>query len=364
MKQLNPQAATLIFPCAPDSCHKFYSEARERGENVVIASSVVSDLHDERYQTCSHHLLPYIYEKEFETLFLELIRQHNISQIFCPIPSVHVFVSQLIAKEKLNLRHLTHMPIRVYQDNFLDLQQKASSAIAHINNISPGPTKLTHSDVTAILQYVNSTYGESSFDKICSIMGIFHDMPQGDIVEIGVLAGKTAGLLALMNRYYKTGAILAIDPWTRDEALQAEFPSSVRDVMMDEWDFDLLATSFVINMLPIICQSFNYLRMCSEDAFTHFCSTPYVSSQEFGTVEYKQRIAMIHIDGNHDYEKVKLDCDLWLTKLAPGAWLVLDDYLWPHGDGPNRVGHELLTNQAKYIEQSFVSGGALFIKFC
>ena len=47
-----------------------------------------------------------------------------------------------------------------------------------------------------------------------------------------------------------------------------------------------------------------------------------------------RRIAVIHIDGNHDHDCCRRDCELWLTRLAPQVWLILDDYLWAHGDGP------------------------------
>jgi len=42
---------------------------------------------------------------------------------------------------------------------------------------------------------------------------------------------------------------------------------------------------------------------------------------------------LVFVDGNHDYEHVREDCGLWLPHLAPGGWLILDDYVWFHGDG-------------------------------
>jgi hypothetical protein len=87
-------------------------------------------------------------------------------------------------------------------------------------------------------------------------------------------------------------------------------------------------------------------------------------SQAFGQVDYQGKIAVIHIDGNHDYAKVKLDCELWLPLMAPDGWLILDDYLWVHGDGPHRVGDAILERRTQDIERAFVCGKALFVKFC
>ena len=67
-------------------------------------------------------------------------------------------------------------------------------------------------------------------------------------------------------------------------------------------------------------------------------------------------------DANHDYVSVDEDCRLWLTHLMPDGWLILDDYVWLHGDGPRRVGDALLDQRAGQISCAFVSGQALFVQ--
>jgi hypothetical protein len=37
-------------------------------------------------------------------------------------------------------------------------------------------------------------------------------------------------------------------------------------------------------------------------------------------------IDLIHIDGDHSYEAVTLDCELWLPKVVPGGYACFDDY--------------------------------------
>ena len=46
-----------------------------------------------------------------------------------------------------------------------------------------------------------------------------------------------------------------------------------------------------------------------------------------------------------------------------GGWLILDDYFWLHGNGPQRVGDAILTERAADISRAFVCGRALFLKF-
>jgi hypothetical protein len=43
---------------------------------------------------------------------------------------------------------------------------------------------------------------------------------------------------------------------------------------------------------------------------------------------------------------------------------VLDDYLWAHGNGPQRMGDLLLEARRESIDCAFVCGKALFIRFC
>ena len=45
-----------------------------------------------------------------------------------------------------------------------------------------------------------------------------------------------------------------------------------------------------------------------------------------------------------------------------GGWIVIDDYTWPFGDGPRRVGDEFLAANRDRISAAFVMGGALFIR--
>jgi predicted O-methyltransferase YrrM len=40
-------------------------------------------------------------------------------------------------------------------------------------------------------------------------------------------------------------------------------------------------------------------------------------------------IGLLHIDGNHDYAKLRSDIEKYLPKLRPGGYLVLDDIGWP-----------------------------------
>lgn len=118
----------------------------------------------------------------------------------------------------------------------------------------------------------------------------------------------------------------------------------------------------MVNMVPLRTDDHAHLRLPAELAFAVYAGGEPILSPLGRRVDYSGRIAVIHIDGNHDYACVKQDCKLWLGRMVPGAWLILDDYVWAHGDGPRRVGDELLREQTDHIECAFTCGKALFVK--
>ena len=54
----------------------------------------------------------------------------------------------------------------------------------------------------------------------------------------------------------------------------------------------------------------------------------------------------------------------WWTDASQvtGGWIIIDDYIWPYGDGPRRVGDEFLAAERERIDTAFVTGSALFIR--
>ena len=107
---------------------------------------------------------------------------------------------------------------------------------------------------------------------------------------------------------------------------------------------------------------FNYLRTTSTDAGARYRAARDITSAEFGTTRYAGKVSFIHIDGNHDYACVKADYETWRPLMLPGGWIILDDYVWQHGDGPRRLGDEVLQAERDHFQRAFVAGKALFLQ--
>lgn len=353
------EATTLIFPSTVSAAWEYYEHARRRGEAVVAASSLSYDETAAKFPKWFR--LPTIYDPAFAEAFLALVRELDIRRVYSPVAAVHAFLQDLIRKRSLSIEQIGTPPSADVKRTYESLLDRTADAQSLIQAIGGERAALSHIEIAAVLRHADTIFGETNETKIAGVMAAFASAPKGDVVEIGALMGRSAFVLDWLAKRYDIGPVLAVDPWKTDSAIQNDSSDMMRG-LTKTWDWDLVADAFVINMLPVAGLRFNFLRLESADAHRAYLAGQ-VTSEPFGTVEYSNRISVLHIDGNHDYRCVRKDCDLWLPHLQPGGWLVLDDYRWFHGDGPQRVGDALLKQYGTRIEVSFVCGDALFARF-
>jgi predicted O-methyltransferase YrrM len=135
--------------------------------------------------------------------------------------------------------------------------------------------------------------------------------PQGPIVEIGSWKGRSTICLAGAALDAGGGAVYAIDPFTGSE----EHRSDGERV----WTFD------------------QFLRNINSAGVSNII-TPIVAYSHDALPRVPGFIAMIFIDGAHDYENVRQDYTDWLPKLMPGGMVAFHDATnWP---GVKRLVHE------------------------
>lgn len=359
MKNPEGDCATLVFPAVNQAALEYLRAARSRGEQVVCAASVAND--DIPAEWGCLHRLPSIYDEDFAPHFLSLVGEQAVGRLYCPVASVHDFMRRFIASSHLNLELIGQSPIRQQVEQHRQLMARARRLLPLVELCAGGVAPPSLLEVAGVLRQAALIYGESNDDKLAAMMGVFAGAPAGDVVEIGSLMGRSAFVLLYLAWRYRIGPVLTIDPWKPDAAIQRESTSEFQ-ALVDEWDFEVLSEGFMVNMIPFRTDDHAHLRLASEGAFKVYANGEEILSPRGEHVPYTGKIAAIHIDGNHDYDSVKKDCDLWLGRLVPGAWLILDDYIWLHGDGPYRAGNELLRDQPDRIECAFVCGKALFIK--
>lgn len=361
MENSKSDGATLVFPAVNQAAVEYLTAARYRGEQTVCAASVASD--DIAAEWGGLHRLPSVYEDDFTQHFLSLTMAYSVERLFCPVASVHNFMQRFIPEHHLGIELIGQSPIRQQVEQHRQLMERASRLLPLVELCADGGSAaLSLLEVAGVQRQASLIFGESNDDKLAAMMGIFANAPAGDVVEIGSLMGRSAFVLLYLAQRYHIGSVLTIDPWKLDNAIQRDSPDLVKG-LGDELDFEALSEGFFVNLIPFSADRHAHIRLPSEDAFKIYASGEAVLSSIGHRVAYSGKIAVIHIDGNHDYDSVMKDCELWLDRMLPGSWLILDDYIWLHGDGPRRVGDDLLVQHAQDIERAFVCGKALFIKF-
>ena len=335
----------------------FIEQARIFGATVVGASSL---MHDPNATRCDFWLrLPRVDEAGFAESLSEAVTAHGIDGIFCPNNVVHGVIDTMI-REGIITARLLALPFHQEIARYNNLKLRAETSLSLANAICDEARSVAPLNVAAWLHYTDAIMGQSGEAKLAALIGAMASAPRGDVVEIGAYFGKSAAWLTLIARDLDIGNVLAIDPWLSAEAVQHDAPIHLQQLSDGDY-WETVAQACITNLLPIAMSRFNFLRMPATQALPYYESGS-IRSNAFGVTNFSGRIALLHIDGNHDYRAVAADVALWAPKLAPGGWLILDDYCWPHGDGPRRIGDAFLAEKSAIISQAFVVDGALFIK--
>ena len=142
--------------------------------------------------------------------------------------------------------------------------------------------------------------------------------PSGVIVEIGSWHGRSTIWLAGGARAGRQTRVVAIDPHTGTELR--------RDGATTE----------------------HILRKNLSDAGVDDAVDVLVATSSDVAATWSRPVSLLWIDGDHSYESVKQDFDLWEPFLLPDAAVALHDtFVWP---GPERVVHERLIATRRFTQ--------------
>lgn len=356
-----PRRETVfLFPAGLPEAIAFAASARAGGARVIGASSLRDDpasaLYDEWVS------LPYVHESDFEAALLQNIERYAIDTIFS---------SHHVIRPHLNrLLHSRASGIAIIGASALPptsaVQKPGATYRDHLAFVADLRTKqrakpIGSDEYAAVLAHSLQIRGESGTDKLMALIAIATSAPVGDVVEIGVLSGRSAFVLGWLARRHAIGRTLCIDPWRREDAIQLDALEMVR-LSTQEHDFDAFFDEFKSNLLPSFYETVNYVRDNSWNVVGRYREGFVVGPTEFGTTRYHGAISLIHIDGNHDYAAVARDLSDWAPLVVGDGWIVIDDYTWTFGDGPKRAADQFLDSCETRFSLAFVAGGALFVQ--
>jgi cephalosporin hydroxylase len=339
----------LIFPAGMPRALEYLDRALAEGKDVIGASSLADDPVRECYPAWLY--LPYITAPEFNDALSQAIVNFNIGGIYTPNPVVWDYLNQGLKELAPGISLVNDSPIDTELSSYRKAQQFGQSVIDKpilLLFACEAKPAMSLIEIASLFRHAELIPGMCDHDKIRALYEIARRSPTGDIVEIGSWWGKSAFVLARLACCYGIGKLLCVDPWSNEHLIQ-------NDAMG-------LVDSIPVNLLPYANGKLNYLRMPSTEAAGHYRNHKVVQTATFGETAYSGHIAILHIDGNHSYANACADVTSWSNLVIPGGWIVIDDYIWPYGDGPQRAGDEFLAENHEKIATSFVMGSALFIQ--
>ena len=351
----------LIFPAGMPRSLDYLSRCQREGQAVIGASSLAYDVAKPLYPEWAS--LPFINAGNFPAELAALVQARGIAGIYTPNPVVWSFLNDHLATISPDVRLVNAWPVAEELAAYAEAEDRATQLGTHGLDLASdaGLPPMHPRILAALFRHANVIPGMCDNEKIGALYEIARHCPRGDLVEIGSAFGKSAFVLANLARHYALGKLLCIDPWQPEFVVQNDTGGLV-DSCREKYDYDQALRVFEINLLPYSNGDVNYLRMASFEAVHLYRAGTAVESPTFGTTRYQGGIALLHVDGNHSYESASEDVRQWAEFLVPGGWLVVDDYVWPYGDGPQRAGDEFLALHAGRIRNSFVIGSALFVQ--
>ena len=364
----------LVFPLDMDKVIGFIKNANALNIEVVGASSVMSSGGDFRIH--AFHKLPFVTDAGFESIFCELITKHSITHVYTPHGAVWSYLSNL----KNNPEKTTFFSLcepSPYNADWLDLQPSfqwaagilADDTVEHIELSGKVDVhnKLTKGQYASLHRQFLSISGQCDELKLSALSHIFRILPKGDLVEIGSFSGRSAFAIGWLANAYEIGNLVSVDPWDNnkleDQGEGAEILNKDLEKGNEGIDLNKIFWSYIgaISLLDNV----GYIKDISEKAIEDYKSASlvgFLDSPELGRVSLTGKISMLHIDGNHRYDYVCKDIDAWEPFVMPGGWVLLDDYVWPFGDGPKIAGDELLLTGK--FDVSFTMSDTLFLHKC
>ena len=148
---------------------------------------------------------------------------------------------------------------------------------------------------------------------------------KGNIVEIGSWLGKSTIFLAKGCSISGNGIVYAVDHFKGNMGKESFY-------FGDKTSEDTIIDDFKQNLK--VCGVLDFVK-------------PMVMSSEDAAKIINEELRAVFIDGNHTYEGVSRDIDLWHNKVKSGGYLIFHDYSH-HFEGSMQAIDEFLKNADYY----------------
>lgn len=362
--RMSDMSATLVFPVSTPDGRAYLRQALERGEPVIGASCDTSDPTD---GAAPWARLPLVHQPEFLPAFLDLVQAHGVTRIHAAAHMVHAALGVMLREQGLTqLRIINRSAWEEELARWDDIFARAGRWRNLIAALAPDQTPPELAFLAGVIRLAFDLFGESYDDKLAALLACLLDAPEGDIVEIGSLFGRSASVL-LSGRALGgvERRLFVFDPWNTEIGAQKDLPKAMQDYTRAA-GLERVALAFEATFAALAPQgAMTAYRTPSTSGHAIYRGGGGEAARLLKTrpaLKPSGRIALLHIDGNHDASCAAEDVSLWSPLVPPGGWVAIDDYCWRYGDGPKRAGDALLERWGDDVARAFVAGDCLFIQ--
>lgn len=366
---LQPSTQTiLIFPLDIDHADVFIRTAKALRLGTVGASSALCDKGD---KAVDHFIrLPFITDPAFDAALQRALVEFGVTTVYAPHQGVWRHLENLLISQPETFQYTLCQP-----DPLLAIQQRfqphdvwaaavssdqALPATALETDIHP---PLSQARYAALHRQFLNTPGDSDVGKLRAMCDIARRLPPGDLMEVGCLYGRSAFALGFLASFHTLGTLICVDPWNTAELTDQGAAAALINAELSNPEVNSETIFRVFLGTAALLGNVGYIRKTSGNALSDYqkaVRAGELHSPELGSIPVTGKLSLLHIDANHRYDHVRQDVETWSPFLKSGGWLLLDDYVWAFGDGPQRVGDELLGSPL--YDSAYVSGDTLFLR--
>ena len=350
-----------------DVAKDFAYKAACLGMEVIAASSVS---HDRSSLSHVNELiyLPYVTDDVFDQQFYDAIRKFQITHVFTPHAAVWIHLNQLC--NTAGIDHCFHlcepepftMDWQPYSTSYYWAQTiLTENFIDGIGTCGQAQNKLSLAEYAGLHKQFTQVPGQCDEEKLYALTEIMRITEPGDIVEVGSLYGRSAYALGYLADKYGLGTVISVDPWQYESLDKQGDKAELLNQQLVTINSDRVFNIFQANIS--LLNNVTYIRDFSIPAANLYRSV----SHSGECIQINQRkypitgeISLLHIDGNHHYDAVSDDLEHWLPMVRSKGWVLVDDYVWAFGDGPQRAGDDCL--QSNLFDIAFCMSDTLFLR--
>jgi hypothetical protein len=161
--------------------------------------------------------------------------------------------------------------------------------------------------------------GGSSLSKAYLLAWLIRRYNLKQTADIGVYRGRSLFPQALAHHRFTGGVVYGVDPWSASEAKEEDiYPEDKKSKEAINRFIDQTDWQAIYQEVESMKNELHYEKNCILLRQPSANAAVYFENKDIF-------FDMIHVDGNHDTEKVMEDIRMYLPRLKEGGFIVLDD---------------------------------------